>query len=263
MRIAFLSDLHLAPGALSRCVTSPDRLLRDLDALQTWADEVILLGDVYDLLRPATPRGWRAHLGHIRQQHPQLCARLDALTHVWGNHDAPLRAQGSLECWSYKSPTCSLRALHGHQSDALVKRVPVLAEAGNFAAGWLQRVNRPRMARKLGLVPERLEQLKGKGAQDGLDRIVGLADEVLSQGWDIVVCGHTHRLGAFVRPQGLFLNTGAHTNLAGPEYTLVDTQRGAAQCIRRGLFHDGAHLEGSSWVHVLHQPVWIPQLQET
>lgn len=263
MRIAFLSDLHLAPGSLSRCTTSPERLLRDLDALEGWADEVILLGDVYDLSRPSTPRGWRAHLARVRAQSPELCARLDALTHVWGNHDKPMSTLGALECWSYKSDACAVRALHGHQSDALIKRVPVLAEVGNFAAGWLERGRRPKLARALGRVPEHLERLRGEAAQDGLDRITGFADDVLSEGWDVVVCGHTHRLGAFVRPGGLFLNTGAHTRDAGPDYTLLDTQRAAAQCVRRGLFHDGAHVEGSTWVHVLHQHVWIPQLKET
>ena len=75
MRIALISDFHLAPGALNRCSSDPARLASHIEGLLASHDHVVVVGDAYDLLRPARWRGWREHLKHIQREFgPFVCS---------------------------------------------------------------------------------------------------------------------------------------------------------------------------------------------
>ena len=160
MLLGFFSDLHLAPPPLSRCATPPDELVRLLDRLLERCDEVVALGDLFDLLRPRRPRGWRTQLAQIRLAYPELMRRLDRCAWLVGNHDAPLASLGVPEerAWASGEGGGAL-ALHGHQWDIWLKRVWGLEEAANFGVGWCERAGVPWIGSGVGAVPHVLGRL--------------------------------------------------------------------------------------------------------
>lgn len=240
MRLAILSDLHLAAPPTNRCTTSPEALLALIERWASRADEVILAGDVYDLLRPRRPGGWRAHLDATRDAYPALCARLERCASVFGNHDAPLAALGVPERVVREADGLRVLITHGHQADMALKRVPGLAATANFVAGWGQRAHIGQIGRgferalhgvEAGLSVAR--QLRGDEQPDtGAARVPSAAARLIrDEGWDVVIMGHSHALDARAIDGGLFLNSGAHV-YGWQDVVLLDTQRAEAQLWR-------------------------------
>lgn len=237
MRLGFLSDLHLAPKPLNRCTTDPAVLLRDLRAMIDWADDVVIVGDAFDLMRPRRLRQWRAHLAQCEDAYPQLYKEIMGCRLVYGNHDEHLKALTIPEEWACRVDGEDILATHGHQSDQWIKHVPGLAETGNFIAGWFERMNRPSLAHALGQVPDALDRAKqslgGKPATEEEDRLLSLATYYNQQGWSIVVMGHSHGLDVIDLPDGVLINTGSHA-CGFRDYVLLDTSMPTIQCIRDG-----------------------------
>lgn len=228
MRIAFLSDLHLAPGALNRCTTSPRDLGELLDTLERLADRVLLLGDAFDLLRPERWRGWRDQLDLLHQEHPALIARLLAMDAIHGNHDAPMRARGWPEERAFHhTEVGEVLALHGHQWDVWLKKIWGMEEGANFVAGWFERVGLDGVSKGMGAVPTLLERLQDRREatsptassphpesimKEDSTRDRRAVAGLLSHGWDVVIAGHTHGLGLYEIGQGLYINSGSHAH---------------------------------------------------
>lgn len=229
MKIAVFSDLHLAPGRLNRCTASAQALLEFFDHVHAMADRVVVAGDLFDLDRPHTPGSWCEHLRQITREFPDLMARLGEFDWVWGNHDAPLARRGVPEERVLVADGLRVLIRHGHQWDMPLKRVPGLAAGANFAAGWLQRARLGRWADRLGEVPRWLDAGVSAGGGERGDRWVQGAHHLLEQGdWDVVVCGHTHRLRLCAGAHGLFVNTGALC-LGHLDFVLIDTRPAQAQ----------------------------------
>ncbi len=224
MRLGLLSDLHLAPGRLNRCTSTARQLHGLLDALQRRSDRIVIVGDLYDLMRPRAPRGWRALLAAARQEHGAIAARLEACELVAGNHDEALGAPAE------RVYAARLRALvtHGHQFDPPIKRLPLAAEAANFAAGWFERARLGALAHQLGQVPTRLDRLV-----DSPDRL-SVGAQALARDWDVVIVGHSHGLSLTPVGRGLVINTGSHT-CGTLDAAWVDLDLGRAE-----LWRDGA-----------------------
>lgn len=244
MKIAVISDLHLAPAPINRCTASEAELLGLFDELEARADRVVVAGDLFDLDRPRVPGDWRGQLEAIRAEFSPIYARLKAYDWLIGNHDAGLRRLGVPRERYFIGPKARALICHGHRWDMGLKKVPGLAASANFAAGWLGRAGWGEGARQLGRVPlaldERWQQASGRAL--GPDRGLRGGRELVKEGpWDIVVCGHTHLLRLDVGGGGVFVNSGSICQ-GYIDWALVDLG-GAANSSRRPsveLWRDGA-----------------------
>ena len=211
MRLAILSDFHLAPPPLNRCTTPPERLRALIATLKAQCDQVILAGDTFDLLRPASWRAWRAHWLAVASQWPGLAAEIEGCTSIFGNHDVPLGAQGMPEALRFEAGWGSVLITHGHQSDPWFKKIWGLQEGANFVAGHLERQGLAPLSLAMGQVPQLLDGV-GRGREGKITpRIERYAQAQPAQ---VVMCGHTHGLGMTPMDRGsrLFVNTGSHAH---------------------------------------------------
>ncbi len=207
MKIAIISDLHLAPGRLNRCRVVVSEITSLLDMLEGSHDEIIVAGDLYDLSRPVFPGGWQSHRQKMRSEFGTLLERLEAYPAVFGNHDQKRALEGVPE-QLWRRSKMSVLITHGHQFDHPIKRIYGLEAAANFVAGWSVRAHLSVISSALGTVPTLLEGLKGKGADASLE---GAESLLKTSGADVVVLGHSHLLRAVRTPFGMFINSGSWT----------------------------------------------------
>lgn len=247
MKIAVVSDLHLAPAGANRCTATPAQLLSLFDTIEARADRVVLAGDLFDLDRPRVPGGWPAHLAKLRDEHPALMRRLDTFEWVLGNHDAALCRRGVPQERCLVGDGLRVLIRHGHQWDMTLKKLPGLAASANFVAGWLHRTDLRKAAGALGKAPLALDRV-WTGNQ-GRDRCLQGAQTLLAaEGWDVVVCGHSHRLRLVAGAHGLFVNTGC-VCLGHLDWALIDTgaARPCATLYRDGEIFERAEKIAGQW----------------
>jgi predicted phosphodiesterase len=233
MKIAVLSDLHLAPGGANRCTATSAELLSLFDRIEARASRVVVAGDIFDLDRPRLPGDWREQLARLRRERPEVMRRLDAYDWILGNHDAALCRRGVPEERCFVADGVRVLVRHGHQWDMPLKKVPGLATSANFVAGWLERSGLRGAARAMGRVPLVLDRMLSRrdrhrnhrraGPPSSPDRCLNGARELLAaENWDVVVCGHSHRLRLVADPHGLFVNTGSLC-LGHLDWALIET----------------------------------------
>ena len=237
MRIAFVSDLHLGPGALNRCVVDRQKITRWLDLLESTHDRVIIVGDLYDLSRPRQLGNWQEHLESLRFEWGEVLERLEAMEAVFGNHDRARALMGVPERLEINVDGMQLLVLHGHQFDPHIKRVPGLESVANYAAGWFARLGVEPIGNLMGDFVAANERLESRiGGQRTYDLSTQGALSLHAEGYPVVVMGHSHRLRHLVLPEGQFINTGSWTG-RGAQWVSVETQ---SQSVH--LFQDGACL---------------------
>jgi len=227
MKIAIISDLHLAPGKLNRCGVGIDWITQTLDLLDSTHDEVIVGGDLYDLSRPSKPGGWSAHRDLIQREFGEVIQRLESYPAVFGNHD---RARGIMGVPQTLSRTGNIRVLvqHGHQFDGNLKRVPGLEGLANYVAGMGARLGLEGIGTALGAIPATLEKLS---LRDGPDANTLGAQRLLeTSNFDIVVTGHTHLLRAIQSDHGIVANSGAWST--EPQWISIDLNTGNLELVR-------------------------------
>jgi len=260
MKLAFLSDLHLAPGRMNRCTTPHDRLTEDVERLLDACDRVVLVGDLFDLLRPRRPRAWRAELDALERDHPALMHALGGAEWVFGNHDIPLAALGTPEERVLMCEGQGVLVTHGHQRDPWLKRVWGLSEAANFTAGWLVRAGLSPLARAMGDVPWMLAPRNERGARGAVaasgeveapspsgQTARYVYDVMRAEGMSVAVFGHTHALGLLAVPEGLLINTGSHT-CGHRDEAWLDMSAGLAEVRRDGeVVGRATRGDGGAW----------------
>lgn len=243
MKIAVLSDLHLAPADSNRCTATPAELLDLFDTLEAQTDRVVLAGDLFDLDRPRVPGAWQALLDELWREQPEVMRRMHAFDWVLGNHDAALVRRGVPQERCLVADDVRVLIHHGHQWDMALKKMPGLASSANFVAGWLYRADLQGAAGALGRAPLALDRAWSKrigSPRTGRDRLRRGAEELLAEeNWDVVVCGHSHRLRLVAGAHGLFVNTGSLC-LGHIDWALVDTD---AACPSVMLWRDGQPFE--------------------
>ncbi|MFP4597544.1 MAG: metallophosphoesterase family protein [Persicimonas sp.] len=251
MKLAVFSDLHIAPGAANRCTASPAELLELFDHVERRADRVLVAGDLFDLDRPKLPGRWRDQLREIRRAFPQVTDRLESYEWIFGNHDGPLCRQTTPEERVWEAGGLRLLALHGHQFDMPLKKLPGLAPTANFVAGWMQRAGLHQLAGVMGVAPLLLDRLwhTASPGGSGPDRLLRGAFELLERGpSDLVICGHSHRLRLVAGPRrrGLFVNTGALCE-GSVDWVLIDTEAARVRAFRDGQSVQQAVLSNDCW----------------
>lgn len=249
MRLAFISDLHIAPPATNRCTTSAAALTALLARLRGEHDEVIALGDLYDLSRPTRPMGWAAQHEAARAAWPQVAAALDATSQIFGNHDLWLGNLGVPEERAWTTGAGVVLARHGHQWDGGLKRVPGLAGAANFVAGWGHRAKMSGVDQAFHATQEYAERVLGITRQRpaGEDRTRAGALGLLERGEaEVLVVGHSHRLGLVARGGRLLIETGSHCH-GHEDWATLDTEAGEAIIWRGGEAVGRARRVDGSW----------------
>jgi predicted phosphodiesterase len=226
MRLACVSDLHLGVAEMNRCTTPPAALRKLLDELRGSHDELIGVGDLYDLSRPRRLGGWEQHYRQIRAAWREVAALLDEVPSVFGNHDEWLAGRGVPEERAWATGAGLVLARHGHQWDGGLKRLPGLEIAANFVAGWGHRLG----WRGIDGAFQGAQEI----AQGAESRTHRGACAVLEAGLaDVLVMGHTHRLGLEVVAGRLLVQTGSHCH-GYQDWASIDTDRGVAEAWRDG-----------------------------
>lgn len=227
MKIAVLSDLHLAPGRLNRCGVRPEDFTRILDHLDATYDEVIVGGDLYDLSRPLRPGDWEAHRTLILREFGELIERLEAYPGVFGNHDRARQHLGVPETLS-RTSGIRLWIQHGQQFDGNLKKVPGLEASANYISGLSARLGVQGIGEALGAVPAGLERLALKNGPDA--NTLGAAQILATTDYDVIITGHTHLLRAVQTEYGVIANSGAWES--EPQWVGVDLESGELELVR-------------------------------
>ncbi|MDR2946933.1 MAG: UDP-2,3-diacylglucosamine diphosphatase [Candidatus Adiutrix sp.] len=234
-RSVFISDLHLG---------SPwcqvEELLGFLSSVQ--CDHLYLVGDVFDGCRPARGRKWPRGQMRVLKMLRTLSQSIE-VTYVTGNHDEFMRREHRLRrLFERTLPDIRLcdsavhrfgdgrkyLVIHGDKYDPAL-RVPLLGRIGTWLYVHLRSLAErfPMTFRGLGLASETLESALMHW-QDDLTRLWGdpeskMMRDVARQGYDGVICGHTH-LAALRRSHGLvYANCGYWT---GPSHAVVEQPDG-------------------------------------
>ncbi|QDG51515.1 hypothetical protein FIV42_12395 [Persicimonas caeni] len=249
MKLAVISDLHLAPGASNRC-TAPRAALLDLfDEIEAVADRVLVGGDLFDLDRPKLPGGWRSIIEGVRDEFPQVVDRLEGYDWIFGNHDGQLCRTGVPEERFFHADGLRILARHGHQWDMPLKKLPALAPTANYVAGWFDRLGLDAVAGAMGGVPlvvDRVLHTKST-TKPGPDRSLRGARELIdTEGLDIVISGHSHLLRLVPVDGGLYVNTGSIC-CGFVDWVLIHTDEAHVCAFRDGERVQEAWREGDQW----------------
>ncbi len=200
---------------------SSSRLLSFFDEVEASCDLVVVNGDIFDLSRPRIPGGWRKHLDAIDRAYPRVVKRLERFCWTYGNHDRTLHRLGVPEERLFKVDGMSVLATHGHQGDGGLNRVPGLAAAANFVAGWCQRFGYPSVSEFAEATRDRFAS--ARAALPSIDSRPASTEG--SSGYDVVVVGHDHTLSATVNGETLVACCGSLTGPRG-QWVCVDTTQG-------------------------------------
>lgn len=222
-----ISDLHLGDGGRIDEFGHRDAdFLKFLDHLEGNFEKIVLLGDVYETLTCARPRGQVRELRRCREAHLKIAERFERpnYRYIHGNHDLVAgnvdRAPDRL---TLDVDGTRILFTHGHHIDWVVTNMRWFSEWLCWVGGWAFRAG----LKPLRWVVERIEEfIRGESSAPDKDRFqraaIALAQE--SQA-DIVVTGHTHNGGVYSHGDRLFMNSGSCS--AGEfSFLSLDTARG-------------------------------------
>lgn len=251
MKLAVFSDLHLAPDATNQCTASAEELAAWCGRIEARADRVLIGGDLFNLDRAPLPGAWRGQIARLQDAMPRVYDQLTRYEWIYGNHDAALERQGVPERRRYEGDRVSILTIHGHQFDMWLKKLPGLAPAANFVAGWLERAGLTGVASAMGRVPLLLDRLRARlvsPTDNGDDRGLLAARSLVERGEaEVVVSGHSHLLRLVPCAGGLFVNTGSVTR-GHLDWALVDTDAARVDAFRDGTRVQRAEKRGDRWI---------------
>lgn len=226
MRIAVISDLHLGRGDAADPFGHEDaEFVRFLDHLERDFERIVLLGDVWELLRGALPGDERAELRRCREAHPEIARRFErpGYVYVHGNHDLAAGAiERAPENWSVEADGMRLHFTHGHRHDWIVRHAFGLARAGIWMGGWLARVGLQPVVNAVDRFEQKLRRVSPDPATCSFREWA--VDEATRRNADVVITGHTHLDGVSKHGERLFLNSGTCSE-GRTTFLNVDTRR--------------------------------------
>jgi UDP-2,3-diacylglucosamine pyrophosphatase LpxH len=206
-RTLWLSDLHLgSPGCKARHLV---RFLRQNDC-----EQLYLVGDIFDGWKLKTRFYWTPDHTRVIKAILAKARRGTRVYYLTGNHDAFMRQfvknklrLGRVRVMHELVHTCAdgrrLLVRHGDQFDAVVRNMPRLALAGDFAYEALLK-----LSDRLGVLQERFGIAAGfsisaflkTGVKTLVQYLSGFDDAVYYEcrrrRLNGVVCGHTHHAEA-------------------------------------------------------------------
>lgn len=224
MQVAVISDLHLGTGGPTDLFGHDDgEFLRFLGFLESNFERIVLLGDIWETLTAATPRGQLAELRAAQDHHREIFRRFQApqYRYVHGNHDLIAgRVDAIPSEYALEANGVRLLFSHGHQGDRLCNRARFLSELGVWMGGWLRRWGlQPIYAYFAGIEGRRASVLERCAVRSWA------LSHAQHRAVDIVVTGHTHVPAKAETARTIFLNSG--TCAAGNiSFLSLDTRQG-------------------------------------
>lgn len=240
----FISDLHLGDGSGSDDFHQTEPILQLLDLIEKEAEELIILGDLFEL--------WQADLDKVLFIHNDILKKLFSLrkrlrlTYVVGNHDyIPFARFVEFDIGiklEYRDESQGIVAEHGNRYDIFNRfsdpRLAIIKQpAGRYFSGMvgrLERIIHPDFDRWLKKGIEQMDgflqqaiEVKNKippSSKEYLDRggHYGEFEEAVKNhirnGAKLVVFGHTHKAQLNRIEDGIYANCGAWTGEIEPTY---------------------------------------------
>lgn len=248
LEVAVISDLHLATHA-----SKPKKVLKYLKSIHPKL--LVLNGDIIDSWRFSRNYFPKTHLKVIRQ-FIKMMEKGIQVYYITGNHDEFLRKFIPAQIGNLKIVNQLMLELNGNKTwifhgdifDHIIHRTKWLAKLGAAGYGFLTLINNAlnQMLKRIGKqeiiiyksVKNRL--VKNKTNLSGFENSIGAA--AISQGYQTVVCGHTHIPKEKVIPinekQVYYLNCGDWVE----HFTAAEYSNGKWQL----YFHQGPDDESSS-----------------
>ncbi|UCB57143.1 MAG: UDP-2,3-diacylglucosamine diphosphatase [Candidatus Omnitrophota bacterium] len=256
----FISDLHLGDGSRTDDFHRDREFLEFLEFVEEKAQELIILGDLFEL--------WQADLDRALFRHGEIVNKLLSLrnklkiTYVIGNHDyipfikfADLGLGISLE---YRDEGSGIVGEHGHQYDIFNRyknplesiKWPAGQRLTLFVAGmerfihpnadvWMKKAIagmddflRKAMIVRNKITPATKEYFNRGGHFGEFEQAV---DNHLLQGAKIVIFGHIHHAELQMMEKGIYANCGSWVDAAQPTY--IACHRDKIE-LKEGLTHN-------------------------
>jgi predicted phosphodiesterase len=225
MKVAVISDLHLGTGGPTDLFGHDDsEFLKFLDFLESNFEKVVLLGDIWETLTAATPRGQVEELKRAQAAHREIHRRFERprYKYVHGNHDLVAgRVHGVSEEYTLNSDGVRMVFSHGHQGDRLCSRARSVSEWGVWVGGFLRRFGLNCLYSYLA----RLESGRLDSKKSGCRVKAWALTHAATRSADLVVTGHTHHPIKSEEDGRLFLNSGACAR-GRLSFLSLDTKRG-------------------------------------
>jgi len=239
----FISDLHLGDGSKTDDFHRDEEFLRFLDFVSDEAEELIIVGDLFEL--------WQASLDKVLFKHDKVVKRLLVLRekvklhYVVGNHDyIPFIRFADLAngiCLEYRDNKNKIVAEHGNKYDIFNRYQNPLRSikwpAGKYFSMLIASLERwvnpnidtwaAKTADKLDdflreaafiknrVTPASREYLKRGGHFGEFEKAV---KKHLSKGSKVVIFGHTHKAQLEQVEGGIYANCGAWVDAVEPTY---------------------------------------------
>lgn len=239
----FISDLHLGDGSRTDDFHRDKPFLKFLEFVERQAEELIILGDFFEL--------WQADLDRISFRHSEIINKLLSLrnklkiTYVIGNHDyipfVKFKDSDVGICLEYHDIENGIVAEHGHRYDIFnryknpIKSIkwPPGKQLTLFIAG-LERLIHPNFdiwTKKImenlddflqeailirnKVTPTTKEYLRRGGH---LGEFEDAVKNYINKGAKIVMFGHTHKSQLQIIERGIYANCGAWVDDVEPTY---------------------------------------------
>ncbi len=226
MKIAVISDLHLAPSGAPDLFGHDDtEFLKFLGFLEHNFEKVVLLGDIWETLTGRVP-GPARELARARDSHPEIARRFrrPIYTYVHGNHDfVAASAEGAPEEIALHLDGVRLLFTHGHQNDMLVERARWASELGVWLGAWIRRFGLSATYTMFRRLDEKRHGATHDGSSCAFQRWAVNVATLKSA--DVVITGHTHLATRAEHGSRLFLNSGSCSEGA-ITFLSIDTRKG-------------------------------------
>ena len=239
----FISDLHLGDGSRTDDFHRDKELIKFFEFAESQAQELIILGDFFEL--------WQSDLDRVLFVHNEVIKKLLELrekikvTYVIGNHDyipfIKFTDLGLGICTEYSTKESGIIGEHGHRYDIFNRyknqsrsiKWPKGRQIALFAAG-LERFLHPDTDIWMKNALENIDEFLAQAASLR-NRVTPASKEYLNRGGHFgeferavldhmkngaktVIFGHTHRSELVKMPNGIYANCGTWVDGSEPTY---------------------------------------------
>ncbi len=224
MRLAILSDFHVAPGLESNFSLDDESIAVLVKSLRSSAEKIIFAGDIFELDQSINPFCSKFKIiRNIIRKYPKLWTVLNHRNSylVYGNHDIELEEMSACEYIDVKGKKGNVRILHGHQLDNWINSKLPIDKMICWFVGMLERFGWKKA--EVVLTKFHLRLLKSPKWSNSIHSYRRKAMKYMSENnISCLIMGHTHFLDAYQNEDRLFINTGCVAN-SKVNYCIIDT----------------------------------------
>ena len=246
MKIAVISDIHLGRGDRADRKRGQDKsLIRLLDYLEADYDQIILLGDIWELLTPKCPGFPRRELKLVRAAHPELAYRFcqAPYRYIVGNHDRAIEAiESPLQEISLQLDQTHIIFTHGHQFDVWAHQLRYVGECVVWISGWASRLGTHSLSHFFDWLHNVMTLSTDHDQVGNLE--LKLIQRSIEREAHVTVIGHTHVPG-ITRHNGHYLVNSGHCLGENLHFVSIDSDRKSIAVYRVNPGQDDGLIEES------------------